>query len=327
MRRLLLIVLVFLVAATAIALEVQEGRIKLVLDEESSRFLVYLRDATGDEWVPLLFAEDPRSSGLDVREGNRVYRMGDGGEFRQVAEVTDQGVFYVWTSPTLRVAERFRFIRSVGSNIVDGVQLDVSVTNLGEQTVPAAVRLLLDTYLGERGNAHFITPLRDQITREVAITPGGAQPYIRSGDPASSSGLQVMISGNGVTMPQQVVVANWKRLADSEWDYEVNEQRNFNRLPYSINDSALLITYPAVTLEQNQRYTITTRFGDYADNGYLDPEASVTITAEERGALLSRLTALLDQIDMLLADPDVDAEQVARLRAELEELSRQVPGQ
>lgn len=327
MKRVVFLLLALAVIAGLSALEVEEGDIRLTLDEDSARFLIDLRSSGGgDDWIALIFREDPRTSGLDVREGNSVYRMGDGGEFRQVAEVTEKGVFFIWTSTTLRVSERFRFIRSVGGDVVDGVQIDIAITNLGEQTVPVGMRLLLDTYLGERGNAHFSTPLRQRITREAAILPSTVESYIRSTPGAGAQGLQVMLSGSGVTTPEQVAVANWKRLSDSDWEYEVNEDRNFNRLPYSINDSALLLSYGEQVLRQNQRYEVTVQIGGPADNGFLDPDSSAPVTAEDRVATIESLTTLLEQIDTLLADPNTTAREVAGLREQLEALSDQVPG-
>jgi hypothetical protein len=327
MKRAVVLVLVLTMAATLWALDVEEGNIRLTLDEDSSRFLIDLKSHdSANEWIPLIFSEDPRTSGLDIREGNRIFRVGDGGEFRQVAEVTDEGIFFIWTSPTLRIAERFRFIRSVGGTVVDGVQIDLSITNLGEQSTEVGARVLLDTYLGERENAHFSTPRRQQITREADILPSASESYIRSTPAASREGLQVMLNGTGVTTPNQVAVANWKRLSDSDWQYEVNEDRNFNRLPYSINDSALLLSYGEMVLKQNERYEISLQLGGLADNGFLDPDSSAPLTDDARAALIERLTTLLGQIDALLANPNASAEDVARLRVQLQALSEQVTG-
>ncbi|MEE8441069.1 MAG: hypothetical protein V3S41_05045 [Spirochaetia bacterium] len=327
MKRVAIILLALTVSTALCALEVEEGNVRLTLDEDSSRFLLDIRSSGGrDDWVPLIFPEDPRTSGLDIREGNRIFRIGDGGEFRQVAEVTDEGVFFVWTSATLRVSERFRFIRSVGGDVVDGVQIDITVTNLGEQAVPVGMRLLLDTYLGERGNAHFATPLRQQITREAEIQSSAVEWYIRSTPADGGAGLQVMLTGSGVTTPDQVAVANWKRLSDSDWVYTINENRNFNRLPYSINDSALLLSYGERVLLQNERYEVSVQMGGLADNGFLDPDSSAPVTNDSRLALMDGLTNLLEQIDALLADPNATVQDVANLRDQLQALSQQVPG-
>ena len=327
MKRAVFILVALTVSTALCALEVEEGNIRLTLDEDSARFLLDVRSsAPGHDWVPLIFPEDSRTSGLDIRSGNRVFRIGDGGEFRQVAEVTDQGVFFIWTSATLRVSERFRFIRSVGGDVVNGVQIDIAITNLGEQSVPVGMRLLLDTYLGEHGNAHFTTPLRQQITREAEILPSAAEWYIRSAPAQGGEGLQVMLSGPGITAPEQAAVANWKRLSDSNWGYTVNEDRNFNRLPYSINDSALLLTYGEQILRQNERYEVSVQMGGLADKGFLDPDSSAPVTDDARLAVLDSLTELLEQIDALLADASATAEEVAGLREQLQALSEQAPG-
>jgi hypothetical protein len=280
----------------------------------------------GGQAIPLIYADDPRTSGLDIREGNNVYRMGDGGEFRQVAEQTDEGIFYVWTSSTLRVSQRFRFIRAVGGKSINGVQIDIAITNLGEQRVAVGARLLLDTYLGERGNAHFSTPVNEQITRELGIVPSSREPYIRSSSSDDSDGLQVMLSGSEITVPAQVAIANWKRLSDSNWQYTVNTDRNFNRLPYSINDSALLLSYEERELKQNDRYEIVVQMGGFAPNGYLSPNSSEPITADEQADLIAEIVELINQIDALIADPAATAEQVAELQRRLNAISDQVPG-
>ena len=224
------------------------------------------------------------------------------------------------------MSERFRFIRSVGGDVVDGVQIDITVTNLGEQAVPVGMRLLLDTYLGERGNAHFATPLRQQITREAEIQSSAVEWYIRSTPADGGAGLQVMLTGSGVTTPDQVAVANWKRLSDSDWVYTINEDRNFNRLPYSINDSALLLSYGERVLLQDERYEVSVQMGGLADNGFLDPDNSAPVKDEGRLALIDGLTNLLEQIDALLADPNATVQDVANLRDQLQALSEQVPG-
>ena len=327
MRRAVFVLLALTVSTALWPLEVEEGNVRLTLDEDSARFLLDVRSfAAGRDWIPLIFPEDSRTSGLDIREGNRVFRIGDGGDFRQVAEVTDDGVFFIWTSATLRVSERFRFIRSVGGDVVDGVQIDIAITNLGEQSVPVGMRLLLDTYLGERENVHFTTPLRQQITREAEILPSAAEWYIRSAPTEGGQGLQVMLSGAGVTAPEQVAVANWKRLSDSDWVYAVDEDRNFNRLPYSINDSALLLSFREQVLRQNERYEVSVQMGGLADKGFLDPDSSAPVTDDARLAVLDSLTELLEQIDALLADTSATAEEVADLRKQLQVLSEQVPG-
>jgi hypothetical protein len=51
------------------------------------------------------------------------------------------------------------------------------------------------------------------------------------------------LRGDGVTTPDRLVLANWKRLSDSPWLYETVPARSFSELPYSINDSAACLYF------------------------------------------------------------------------------------
>ncbi|MFW5789526.1 MAG: hypothetical protein ACOCW3_06280, partial [Spirochaetota bacterium] len=117
------IFVVTVLAAPVSALEIERGDVRLVLHEETSRFSLYLhRD---DAWTPLFVAEDPRTSALDVLEGNRVLRIGDAGIFAQRVERTDNGARFVWASPTLEVVQEFSRTRGVRSEDFDAVEMRV----------------------------------------------------------------------------------------------------------------------------------------------------------------------------------------------------------
>lgn len=317
-------VLAALLAAPLAALEVERGDLRLVLHEESSRFSLYLQRDGG--WQPLFVAEDPRTSALDVLEGNRVLRIGDAGTFTQRVEETETGARFVWTSPTLEVVQEFALTRGVRSETYDAVEMRVSITNRGEEPSRVGGRLLLDTYLGEPSNTHFVTPGSDQINRESRLEPGPVNAYVASvASPDAPWGLQVMLGGDAVTEPEAAVLANWKRLSDSSWDYDVNETRNFNRLPYSINDSALLVLYPVEQLRSGDSYSFVAQMGDLSPRGYLSPR----IAAETTGAnpLLERLAELVERLNALIASDDIDPDEVRELQAELEALADLVRGE
>lgn len=323
MRRAVPAFLVLLVAVGVGAVEISRGDIRLTLHESSARFSVDL--LVNGEWVPLLYPDDPRTSALDVREDNRVHRMGDSGRFRQFVVQREEEVGFVWTSATMRVEQLFRFTRGTTADRTDALQISVTVTNTGERPMSTAVRLLLDTHLGERSNVHFATPSTPRFNREIRLDPGPAVPYIRSiPDAGSVHGLQVMVFGSGVTPAEAVVLANWKRLADSVWDYTVHESRNFNRLPFSINDSAMLVLYAEEQIGPGQSYSVVTYLGNLSSDGYLTPATAAFIPEEDQ--LLARLAQIVQRINMLLDETDVDPGEIERLQAELDAISGQVRG-
>ncbi len=323
MRRAALGCIMLLVALGASAIEVSRGDIRLRLHESSARLSVDLR--VGGEWKALLYPEDPRTSALDVREDNRVHRMGDSGRFRQFVLETEEEVGFIWTSGSLRVEQLFRFTRAPASDRADALQMTITVTNTGEQPLETAVRLLLDTYLGERSNVHFVTPSASGFTREARLDPGPAVPYVASvPDAESDYGLQVMLYGEGVTRAEAAVLANWRRLFNSSWQYDANDGRNYNRLPYSINDSAMLVLYGGQRIPPGAQYSVVTYLGNLSVRGYLPPGAAAVVQEDDR--LLDRLARVILRINALLDDPDVDPAEVDRLQAELDELSSLVRG-
>jgi hypothetical protein len=232
------------------ALEVEQGGIRLVLHEGIGRFSLYYRDNPPDSaFVPLFVDQDPRTSSLSLLLGNKIIRLGDGGDFREQAEKTVQGARFTWRSNQLGVTQEFR----LPASRPDVVVMEVSVTNLTAAALDVGLRLCLDTYLGETQLAHFRTDAQAEITRELTLLPTDGVRYWSSAAPqrpvaGGQAGLFCLISGAEATVPDRVVFANWKRLSEASWTYETSQTRNFNLVPYSINDSAVCHYYDPAAL-------------------------------------------------------------------------------
>jgi hypothetical protein len=77
-----------------------------------------------------------------------------------------------------------------------------------------------------------------------------------------------MTTAAGVTRPDRIILSNWKRLNDNSWAYDVNTTRNFNQLPYSINDSAVALYYNPVTVAKGDSRETNLAMGAYTREGY-----------------------------------------------------------
>ncbi|MGA2977490.1 MAG: hypothetical protein ABSF77_19465 [Spirochaetia bacterium] len=253
------------------SLDLADGRIRLTLQEGIGRFSLscQTKGNTG-VFVPLLAAQDPRTSMLSIVVGNRIYRMGESSDFSEKAERTSTGGRFIWKSSFLQVTESFSFIASNDSSVTNGIRIDLSLKNLSEQDITVGVRYLFDTYLGESSFVHFRTDTLSQVTHELTLTSSQKVAYWISplaGD-SEDFGLQVMTSGAGITVPDRIVLANWKRLSDSSWSYETSSARNFSLLPYSINDSAACQYYDPRSIPRTGEATITLAMGVYSKGGF-----------------------------------------------------------
>ena len=102
------------------ALDVADGRVRLSLNEGIGRFVLSCQTSgsTG-VYVPLLAAQDPRTTLLSIVVGNKIYRMGESSEFSQKAERVPGGARFVWKSSFIQVTETFTFITAGGQDNTD----------------------------------------------------------------------------------------------------------------------------------------------------------------------------------------------------------------
>ena len=261
-----------LVAATpaGFGLDAADGRVRLSLIEGTGRFTVSVQAAATGAFLPLLATQDPRTSRLSIVDGNRIYRMGESSEFSEKAERVPGGARFVWKSSFLQVTETFTFVAARDATVSTGIRIDLSLRNLSEQDITAGARFLFDTYLGEPSGIHFRTPSITQMNHEMTLLPSDRAAWWVSplaGD-KNDFGLQVMLSGTGITIPDRVVFANWKRLSDSSWAYDTSAARNFNLLPYSVNDSAVAQYYDPRPVPRTGELTFTLVMGLYSKAGY-----------------------------------------------------------
>jgi hypothetical protein len=254
MKRILACLSLCLIAASSFALEAKDGLMKIVLPEGSGRFnLYYLQDVSKSAYVPLLFERDPRTSSLNLLVDNKMYRLGESPEFRISAQKTDAGAEYTFKSSFLQIRQTFTFTKSAEAGLVDGVKMTIKAENLTDRDMSIGIRLILDSYLGEKGGTHFLTDLRQRIASETILTESAKDSWIVS--PSSDNGktgLKVALKAG--TQPDSVILANWSRINSSPWVFDFNQTRNFTLQPYSINDSAIAMDYdPKVTPRSKSR--------------------------------------------------------------------------
>jgi hypothetical protein len=264
-------VLLCLCAFAAGGLDLTEGRLRLTLYEGIGRFsLSYLSNSRESAYTPLLVAQDPRTTALSIVVGNKVSRLGEGSEFAQSVERTPEGARFLWKSGLLTVTESFSFVSSEGSSSANGLRVDLEVKNTSRQDLMVGLRYLFDTYLGEASFLHFRTSAVPDVTRELTVSGDAMPQYWVSplADDPEELGLQVMTGGEGITVPDKVVFANWKRLNDTSWSYATSSSRNFNLLPYSVNDSAVAQYYEPRKLEKGSSFAVTLCMGKYTPAGF-----------------------------------------------------------
>jgi len=251
------------------ALEVSDGKIKLILHDDIGRFSIYyMSDPENKKYIPLFTDQDPRTTTFSIIVNNKAYRLGDSISFKETSEKTANGAKFTWKSNQLEITQEFSFIKSVMSTESDGVKISIIFTNISDSELEIGARFIIDTNLGESSSAHFKTNNNSKISKETKIDAAEMTDYWLS-PKDENTGLMVVTKGSGITTPDIVIFANWKRLNDTSWSYTTSGSRNFNLPPYSINDSAVCHYYFPQKISSGLSSEIVLVMGNYSDSGYI----------------------------------------------------------
>ena len=369
-RFLLSVIMLFLISVCAQAFEISDGMIKVVFHESTGRFTLYFMDNIAEEeYIPLFLEKDPRTTVLNILVGNKVYTLGDTGSFKQRMMRTDNGAQYLWQSSAILVSQEISFIKSPGSAVTDGIKIEIKIENISEEEQYVGIRYLFDTWLGEDSKEHFFNDMTGEILSETDFTDVMPEYWVSPVDKDEDSedeeeadeedmsyteGLQVMTTGPGITKPDRVVFANWSRLNDTSWAFASRSSRNFNYLPYSINDSAVCHYYNPVRIEPGDSESFVLAMGNYNQLGFslsssyqstvsqtensnsgssADNTEISAMTVEELEQLVENeaefsmendlkiVSDILDRIDELLSgDEDLSEEQLEKIQQLIDNL-------
>lgn len=329
-----------LVSSVAGALDLREGRILLSLDERTTRFsLHYLVDAARNRYVSLLSEQDARTTYPTLFWDGKTYRLGESPEFRISVRREGSSAVVEYASSFALVRQSFRFLRSRGAAETDGLLLQFEIENLTGSPASAGLRLLLDTYQGERGKRHFEIDGRGVVNAELSLT--GSSVPIRLVTPGEAgSSLQVQFAGDGLSRPNRLILSNWKRVNDAEWAFDVSPGRSFTLLPFSIDDSAAALFFEPSDLRGGGKRTVHLALGNKTEAGFEVPaipggtavpaaavqDAAVALTVGPDPFVGARtdiaaLREIIARIDALLAaGADPDPGKIEELRKLLENI-------
>lgn len=335
-----LAIAISLFPCAASALEVKEGLVKIVINEQNARVSVYrLVDIAKGKYESFLFDQDPRTSFATLSIDGKQARLGDASDYHFVVSRTDTGALIEFRSSFCAVREAVDFAKSVGSALADGVRVAFELENVSEHDASIGLRFLADTYLAEKSGFHFASDKNQKIGLESDITVDTGESWIST--PSEKTNFMIQLGGQGVDRPSHVILANWKRITDASWSFEVNAQRNFTLVPYSINDSAAALFWDPEQVARGATRRISFAMGAFNEKGYSSAtERSATEKifestvlegkpADASTALAADLVAVRDlitRIDRSIASGSAQSDEIAAWKKILDLLEERKKG-
>ena len=237
-----------------------DGFFRLILNERNGSFSLYfLSNPESMRYEPLFNASDPSASYLTAYVDGNVYQLGSSRHFKTRYERIAGAPAIIYESSFLIVTQVFKPIRTLSSQVANGVMITLTFENIATQISSVGLRMLIDTDLGEgRKQVPFIT--NTQIVASEMILEGNAEErfWVSRGKNVALMGSIISpVDEENEKGPDLVHMANWKRLNDSSWRLRYMKGRSFNFLPNSIRDSAVSYYFGPVMLDRGVESTYT----------------------------------------------------------------------
>jgi hypothetical protein len=318
------------------ALDVREGTVRVKADEINGRITLYGLDMKSSaRYEALLFETDARTSFLTVSIDGRYARLGEDQEFRTNVRKIEKGLEIEYRSFLYAVSQKIEFIRSSDSRVSDGFKISYTLKNSSTRDSKMGIKQILDTRLGEKSGTHFVVDGFDKSDEEKVFSAADLPRFISS--PGETSSLTLLL--DNLPRPDIVVLANWKRLADSSWAY-TSPMRGYSLVPYSVNDSAMGLYWNDTIVKAGASVTFSCYFlhglgglefvkrlkeGKIQVEGFSKPIAAVAVPEKSKDTALriEELQRLLEAIDQtILGLETAEDGGVEALRAALEELKQ-----
>lgn len=240
-RALPLIVALFVLAALKLgASETKDGFIRMLIDEKTGRFeLSFLTDPDKAKYSQL-FYKNANTSFLDININGAYYRLGEAREFETRVDVENEEPVVYYESDFLTVKMSFTPVKTISSPNANGIRVRIRIINKSDEEPDVGLRMVIDTSLGEgRKNIPFITENINIKNEKIIESSSDERYWISRGKDISLMGSIADPFDNRAKKPDYLHFANWKKLSDVPWKASYHEGRSFNKLPYSIGDSAV----------------------------------------------------------------------------------------
>lgn len=265
----------FLTAISALFIAAPLFADTLLLDGKHLNFYVeaedgsfYIQDPAPDTagLKYLLFKDSPATSYPTFFVAEKPYRANDGDleVIQYLSEDGENTISGIYEVDDIRITLSYVLtnesdVSGSGSGDKNVILVMVSYENLGDITQSCGLRVLYDTYYNERWGDPFIYDSSTELYEYERRLPEASMPsFFYSGlydiDDGFYDGLFIYPYLNEIH-PDAAIVGNWKKLDETEDEYEVTPQDKFKYNSYSNKDAAVAFFFESIDVNPGETVT------------------------------------------------------------------------
>lgn len=266
--------------------------IEVVMDNTSGRFyiatLVGEPDNPRDDKKKILFEKIPPTTYPSLFVDGEGFVVGtDDGFFEGRPGISKNRLVWVWRPKKFDKVKLLQIIEIVTNPFTlreDMARISYMVVNENNKEHRVAVRLILDTVLGEGDSAPFFVPPFGKVENEIVFYEGNMPEVWYSFDSLSTPKVRTMgiVSGiEGVSTPSKLIFANWRKLGREKWEYTPEVGASFGGGLFGGRDSAVAIYFEETKLKPQELVLYSTMYGLYGDTLKKFENLTISVTTPE----------------------------------------------
>jgi len=299
------------------------------VDDSSGRLALAV--PYGTEQRSLLFYDQPPSSYTLIYMDDDLFIFGsDDGSFSTGPTVINRTIETVWGNGLLNVRKTVRFVQREETGLEDGVLLSYEVKNTASRNMEVGIRILYDTYLGEKDPFHFVLADGSKLEYEAEFgTHSLPLSWISRGEERDEPCLRGVLEGRLVTSARKVVFANYRSLFQNPVQYRILENHRFHNRPHSRNDSAVALYFGPTSLMAGESVTYSTILGLCGEGEYVLEGHDVVLEEEKVEPPVTEPLAKREEVEKVLkniGEIQLLRESMEQLNALIDELNRALEG-
>lgn len=229
--------------------EKESSNLKIKTKGKLGTFNIYLRDRD-DRLIPVFSTQEEfTTTSFYLQVGKKVFKLSGGTGVTTACRETVNGVQMVYIVPKIaQVLVDFKIISSEEKMDGDIVKVSAYVKNLKGRSETFALKLLMDTSIGEKRRTHFYDSESIPIRTETLYRSVVNYPWILTGNDSSS--FQILFHGADMKDPEFVAIGAYETLNTMSWEPSVVSNRSFDTVS-SYNNSAVEISWKPEMLEKD----------------------------------------------------------------------------
>jgi len=264
-------------------IDLKLGSIHLKARPKLGTFNILVINEDGKSIPVLSTANEYTSSAFYLKYNKKVYKLCSENNIQASAKKRKDGIDLIYNIQNVaEVTINFDCLESEAGNGCDMVKVTSTVVNKGQKKATIAVKMVLDTILGETDMNHFYTYDYVPIKNEVLYRTMQNQKYFISKNSAAS--MQLLLTGADITPVELVALANYSTLSKNTWEPEMLSYRAFDTV-LSYNNSAVGVCWPQKTVSVNGKtstvFYIALSSGYESPNGYAYIQQKEAVKAKE----------------------------------------------